>query len=201
MPSLLLWQRLWQRGTAELAEKPRLRLGVWALGGIVLVYGLLAQTARLTEAHREYARQTEGLARVAGAVSREDWPQLREAERRNQENLQAMLWQADTPGQAQAQMQQALRSMIDEVDLREPRIRPGVTQPVPELPSVARVQVELVGRYRGTAALEFLEAVATSPARLVVDRMVLRRESGHMEALLSAYFVGVDIGAEDAAES
>ena len=112
-----------------------------------------------------------------------------------------MLWHADTPGQAQAQLQQEVRAMIDSVDLRNPRIRPGVTQPVPELSGLARVQVELIGRYRGVAALEFLEAVATSPARLVVDRLVLRRESGHMEVLLSAYFIGVDIGAEGAAEN
>ena len=193
-----LWQRVWERGSAELAEKPRLRVGVWALAGIVLVYAMLAQGTRLTDAYREHARQAEGLARVAGALSREDWPQLLEAEKQTQRELQAMLWQANTPGQAQAQLQQAVRTMVDGLDLRDLRIRPGVTQPVPELPGLARVQAELVGRYRGAAALDFLEAVAISPARLVVDRLVLRRQSGYMEVLLSAYFTGVDIGAEGA---
>ena len=87
--------------------------------------------------------------------------------------------------------------MIDGLALRDPRIRPGVTQPVPELQGVVRVQVELVGRYQDAAALELLEAIAISPAKLVVDRLVLRRESGYVEVLLSAYFVGVTLDTEE----
>ena len=184
------------RAKTELAEKPRLRVGVWLGAGIVLVYCLLAQADRSAEAYREYARQTDNLARLAGALSREDWPQLLEQEQRNQQALQAALWQADTPGQAQAQLQQAIETMIDGLALRDPRIRPGVTQPVPELPGVVRVQAELVGRYGGAAALELLEAIAISPAKLVVDRMVMRRESGYVEVLLSAYFLGVTLDEE-----
>ncbi len=182
---------------AELADKPRLRAGVWVVAGIVVVYCLLAQADRLTVAYGEYARQSDGLARVAGALSREDWPQLLEAEKQNGQALQAALWRAETSGQAQAQLQQAVRTMIDGLNLRDPRIRPGVTQPVPELPGLARVQVELTGRYTGASALEFLEAVAVSPAKLVVDRLVLRRESGHIEVLLSAYFIGVELDAQE----
>ena len=165
----------------------------------MLVYCLLAQADRLTDAYREYARQTDGLARVAGALDRKDWPQLLEAEKLNQQRCRRRCGRADTSGQAQAQLQQAIRTMIDGLELRDPRIRPGITQPVPELPGVARVQVELVGRYGGAAALKLLEAVAVSPAKLVVDRLVLRRESGYVEMLLSAYFVGVRLDAEGAA--
>ena len=185
------------RAKTELADKPRLRAGVWLGAGIVLVYCLLVQADRLADAYREHARQTDGLARLAGALSGEDWPQLLEDEQRNQQALQAALWRADTPGQAQAQLQQAIETMIDGLALRDPRIRPGVTQPVPELPGMVRVQVELVGRYGGAAALELLEAIAISPAKLVVDRLVLRRESGYVEVLLSAYFVGVALEAEE----
>ena len=186
-------QESWARTKAELADKPRLRAGVWLIAGIVLVYCLLAQADRLADAYREYTRQTDGLARVESALIRNDWPQLLEAEKQNQQQLQAALWRADTPGQAQAQLQQAIRTMIDGLDLRKPRIRPGITQPVPELPGVVRVQVELVCRYHNAAALELLNAVAISPTRLVVDRLVLRRESGYMEMLLSAYFIGVEL--------
>ena len=186
-------QESWARTKAELADKPRLRAGVWLIAGIVLVYCLLAQADRLADAYREYTRQTDGLARVESALIRNDWPQLLEAEKQNQQQLQAALWRADTPGQAQAQLQQTIRTMIDGLDLRKPRIRPGITQPVPELPGVVRVQVELVCRYHNAAALELLNAVAISPTRLVVDRLVLRRESGYMEMLLSAYFIGVEL--------
>ena len=186
-------QESWARTKAELADKPRLRAGVWLIAGIALVYCLLAQADRLADAYREYAHQTDGLARVESALIRTDWPQLLEAEKQNQQQLQAALWRADTPGQAQAQLQQAIRTMIDGLDLRKPRIRPGITQPVPELPGVVRVQVELVCRYRSAAALDLLNAVAISPTRLVVDRLVLRRESGYMEMLLSAYFIGVEL--------
>ena len=185
------------RAKTELAEKPRLRAGVWLGVGILLVYCLLAQSDRLAAAYREHARHTEGLVQLAGVLSRNDWPQLLEEEQSNQQALQEALWRADTSGQAQAQLQQAIETMIDSLALRDPRIRPGVTQPVPELPGVVRVQVALVGRYRGAAALELLEAIALSPAKLVVDRLVLRRESGYVEVLLSAYFIGVAIDAEE----
>ena len=184
------------RAKTELAEKPRLRAGVWLGAGIVLVYCLLAQTDRLADAYREHDRQADGLVRLASVLSRSDWPQLLEEEQRNQQALQAALWRADTSGQAQAQLQQAIETMIDGLALRDSRIRPGVTQPVPELSGVVRVQVALVGRYSGVAALELLEAIAISPAKLVVDRLVLR-ESGYLEVLLSAYFVGVPLDAEE----
>ena len=190
-------QESWARAKVELADKPRLRAGVWLGAGIMLVYLLLAQADRLTDAYKEHARQTDGLARLAGVLSRKDWPQLLEEEQRNQQALQAALWRADTSGQAQAQLQQAIETKIEGLGLRDPRIRPGVTQPVPELPGVVRVQVELVGRYSGAAALELLEAIAISPAKLVVDRLVLRRDSGYVEVLLSAYFIGVALDAEE----
>lgn len=181
------------RAKAELADKPRLRAGVWAIAGILLAYLLLAQAGRLTDAYQEYVLRADGLDRVAGVLSRTDWPQLLEAERQNQQALQEALWRAETPGQAQAQLQQAVRTMIDGLGLRDARILPGVTQPVPGLPGLARVQVELVGRYSGGAALKLLEAIAVNPAKLVVDRLVQRRDSGYLEVLLSAYFIGVEL--------
>ena len=74
-------------------------------------------------------------------------------------------------------------------------MRSGVSQPVPDLPGVWRVQTRLDAAYRGQAELQALHAIATHPNKLIVDRLDLRRRArnrAHMVLILSAYFVGVE---------
>ena len=182
---------------AEFAGHARLRWGVWLILGIVLLYCILVQSDRVTAVHGEYAAEAERLAKAEVLLQRRDWPELLEAERNIHRELTATFWQAETEGLAQAKLQAALAGVVEGLDLHQIRVRSGVSQPVPDLPGIWRVQSRLDAVYRPGVELQALHAMATYPKKLVVDRLDLHRRKGQdsrLALILSGYFVGV--GAE-----
>ena len=181
----------WTRLRGEFAGNARLRWGIWAILAIALVYAALLQSERRGAVHREYAAEAERLARAQTLLGRQDWPQRLESEREAHAALAARLWQAETPGLAQAGVQAALGEIIRGLNLRNPRIRPGASQAVPEAADMWRVQVRLNASYAPGEELQVLHAVSTYPKKLVVDKLDLHRRSKRLSLILSAYFVGV----------
>ena len=180
---------------AELAGNARLRWGVWLILGIVLLYCVLVQSDRVAAVHDEYAAEADRLAKAEILLQRQDWPELLEAERKTHRALKAVFWEAKTEGLAQAKLQGALTGAVEGLALRKPRIRSGVSQPVPDLPGIWRVQTRLDAAYRPGVELQVLHALATHPKKLIVDRLELRqrrRQNSHLTLILSAYFVGVE---------
>ena len=180
---------------AELAGNARLRWGVWLVLGILLFYCILVQSDRVAAVHDEYAAETGQLTKAEALLQRRDWPDLLEAERQTHRALTATFWQAETEGLAQAKLQAALTGMVEGLDLRNLRIRSGVSQPVPDLPGIWRVQTRLDAAYRPGVELQALHAMATYPKKLVVDRLDLSRrgrQDSRLTLILSAYFVGVE---------
>ncbi len=180
---------------AELAGNARLRWGVWLVLGILLFYCILVQSDRVAAVHDEYAAETGQLTKAEALLRRRDWPDLLEAERQTHRALTATFWQAETEGLAQAKLQAALTGMVEGLDLRNLRIRSGVSQPVPDLPGIWRVQTRLDAAYRPGVELQALHAMATYPKKLVVDRLDLSRrgrQDSRLTLILSAYFVGVE---------
>ena len=180
---------------AELAGNARLRWGVWLILGIVLLYCVLVQSDRVAAVHDEYAAEADRLAKAEILLQRQDWPELLEAERKTHRALKAVFWEAKTDGLAQAKLQGALTGAVEGLALRKPRIRSGVSQPVPDLPGIWRVQTRLDASYRPGVELQVLHALATHPKKLIVDRLELRqrgRQNSYLTLILSAYFVGVE---------
>ena len=180
---------------AELAGNARLRWGVWLILGIVLLYCVLVQSDRVAAVHDEYAAEADRLAKADTLLQRQDWPELLEAERKTHRALKAAFWEAKTEGLAQAKLQGALTGALEGLALRKPRIRSGVSQPVPDLPGIWRVQARLDATYRPGVELQVLHALATHPKKLIVDRLELRqrgRQNSYLTLILSAYFVGVE---------
>ena len=180
---------------AELAGNARLRWGVWLILGIVLLYCVLVQSDRVAAVHDEYAAEADRLAKAEILLQRQDWPELLEAERKTHRALKAVFWEAKTEGLAQAKLQGALTGAVEGLALRKPRIRSGVSQPVPDLPGIWRVQTRLDAAYRPGVELQVLHALATHPKKLIVDRLELRqrsRQDSYLTLILSAYFVGVE---------
>ena len=93
-------------------------------------------------------------------------------------------------------MQAALGEIMAGLRLRNPRVRPGVSQPVPTAPGIWRVQLQVSASYRRGIELELLYRVATYPRRLVVDRLDLNRSNDRIRLIVSAYFL--DVTPEDA---
>ena len=180
---------------AELAGNARLRFGAWLIAGIVLLWCILVQSDRVAAVHGEYAAEAGHLARAKRLFERQDWQERLDAERAKRERLEVALWEAKTEGLAQAKLQAALNDAVEGLDLRSLQIRSGVSQPVPDLPGVWRVQTRLDAGYRPGVELQVLHALATYPKKVIVDRLDLRRRNrqrSRLTLILSAYFEGVE---------
>ena len=181
---------------AEFAANARLRLGLWVVAAVLLFYLALLQADRVTTAYADYAAEAERLARSQALLEREDWPQLLQAERAANQALAKSFWQADTQGLAQARVQAELADIADRLELRDVRIQPGLTQPVPEAPGLWRVQAQFSAAYDPGAQLKVLHALAIHPKKLTVERIDLHQASPRLLLILSAYFMGFDVEPE-----
>ena len=175
----------------EFTTNIRVRVGVWCVLAMVFLYWILVRSDDLEAAHAEYAGEIASLERAQDARADEDWPLLLEVEQRTGAELTANFWQAETAGVAQARLQGVLTELAGEIELRDHRVQPGVTQPVADAPDVWRVQARLTARHRIGAELRLLHAFATHPKKLVVDRLDISRSRSRVNILVSAYFVGL----------
>ena len=180
---------------AELAGNARLRWGVWLIAAIVLVWCILVQSDRVAAVHHAYAAEVAQLAKARGVVERQDWHERLGTERETYRRLESAFWEAKTEGLAQAKLQAALNGAVEGLQLRNSRIRSGVSQAVPDLPGIWRVQTRLDATYRPGVELRLLHRLATHPKKMIVDRLELRRRDGrdaYLTLILSAHFVGVE---------
>ena len=145
----------------------------------------------LNAARADYAGEFARLERAQGAGADEDWLELLAAERRAGAELTENFWEAENAGVARAAVLTALTELAGEVELRNPRVEPGVIQPVTGAPDVWRVQARLNAQHRGGAELRLVHALATHPKALVVDRLDISRNRSRLNVLVSAYFVGL----------
>ena len=175
----------------EFTSNIRVRLGVWCALAIIFLYWILVRSDDLVAARAEYAGEIARLERAQDARAEEDWPLLLEVEQRTGAELTANFWQAETQGVAQARLLGALTELAGEIELRDHRVQPGVTQPVADAPDVWRVQARLTARHRIGAELRLLHALATHPKKLVVDRLDISQTRSRVNILVSAYFVGL----------
>ena len=180
---------------AELGANPRLRLGVWTIVAILLGYWVLVpHAARVEQAAADYAAVDGRLARARDLLARQDWQERLEKARSAHAELTGRVWHADNPGLAQAQVRTAMETMGRRGNL-DPRVEVGLSRPVPGVPGLWRVDVQITSRSGLAAAMLFVEAVARHPRILVAERLTLtRRSRGRrteeivMEGMLAAYF-------------
>ena len=153
---------------------------------------VLVQSDRVTVAYGDYAGELERLTKAEAMLTQGDWSKLLESERVTGAMLDAEFWEAETQGLAQAGLQAAMGEVIEGLNLRNVRIRSGVSQPVEGLPGVWQIQAQLDGQYRPGVELQVLYAIATYSRKLVVDRLDLSRRNSRISLICSAYFVGIE---------
>lgn len=187
-------RQLWAQLRGELEGNPRLRAGVWAVAALVLFYFVLVQFERSSAVYDDYAAEADRLQKAEALVDGADWSELLDAERAASEALESAFWQAETEGLAQARLQAALATIAEGKNLRQVRVLSGITQPVPDVDGLWKVQAQFSASYGRGAELETLYALATHPRKLVVERLDLARGNTRMSMILSAYFAGLKDG-------
>ena len=177
---------------SELAGNARLRLGIYAVLVLLLLYWLLARSPVLTQAGADHAAAAERLDRAEALLAAAEWQPRLAAARSANAALDVRFWDAETAAQAQAQLRKALADAAASAGVRAPRLQSGVGQPVPDAPGLWRAQVRLSGSYDGGSELRLLHELATHRKKIVVDRLDLTPgRSARLLLLASAYFVGI----------
>ena len=177
---------------SELAGNARLRLGVYAVLVLLLLYWLLARSPALAQAGADHAAAAERLDRAEALLAAAEWQPRLAAARSANAALDVRFWDAETAAQAQAQLRKALADAAASAGVRAPRLQSGVGQPVPDAPGLWRAQVRLSGSYDGGSELRLLHALATHRKKIVVDRLdLMPGRSARLLLLASAYFVGI----------
>lgn len=180
---------------AELAASPRLRAGVWAIVAILLGYWVFVpHAARPDSAAAGYAEENARLVRARELLAREDWQQRLDAAAATEVRILERFWHAANEGLAQAQVRTALEDMARQVGLAL-RIDVGLSQPVPGVPGLWQVQVQITGTAGLAGALRLVYAIARHPRLLVEERLTFSRvrtgrggDEVRIDGLLSAYF-------------
>ena len=182
---------LWTQLRDELSANHRLRLGAWSIAFILLLFLTLLQGDRLAAAYEGYVDSADRLAEVGRLVEGHDWSAAHDRERQRNAQLTAFFWQAQTRGLAEASLQAVLTQLLTGLEFRSIRVRPGVTQPVPDVPGLWRIQAQVNANYRQGAELKLLYALAHSEKKVIVDRLDIVRQNARVVLIVSAYFTGI----------
>ncbi len=176
------WRERLAPHVEELQHNRRLRLGLWAILGIVLLY-LVLLTGDALEAAR--AERTEAVARLAEvedlAAERDSWSERVTQARALRSELDRRLWRSDTPGLAQASLQSWLENTARKAGIDNPRISMREVQAVDGADPLWIVAATLSAGFQPSALGRFLYDLESAVPEVQVEAMTIR--SGRRRAL------------------
>jgi len=149
------------------------------------------QSERVDEAFSAAAQQTERLGRAETLLQQDDWVTRAETENTAFAELSERLWQAETVGLAQANLQGALSAITRNLNLRNSRVRSGTVQPVEGVDGIWQIQVQLDAQYSPGDELGLLYRMAQSSKLMVVERFDLQPNNRRLSLIVSGYFTGL----------
>jgi hypothetical protein len=186
---------------SELRNNPRLRWGLLAIVATCWLYGVLL----LSEAVQAEAQRQRSLAqtvtRLQAQLGQTEWPARVAPAKTMAVQLESRLWQAPTPGLAQAAVQEWLAGSAAQAGIAKPQISVTVLVDTPTadtpakgenvaLPSgLRKISAKLSFDAAPQAALSLLNMIDSTPQLLNVTSLTLRKEPApHVDLELITYF-------------
>ncbi len=183
IPSALstLLDRFRRHVSHELVSNERLAMLLGASGTIVLVsviFGFWNLTANMSA---QLMASKAGLARLQAEVTGDAWPKRVETTQTLKSQLSVRLWDAPTPGLAEAGFETWLRNRFSRYGgtpqqiqiTRSPALgRDG--QPTPALAELQRMTAKVIGPFDQSVIVPFLADAAEYDKIVVVDRVIVR---------------------------
>ena len=173
----------------EVRRNSRLRYGLWLLLALLLVNLLLAQHGRFQQAIGEKRRVEEQLMRTQFALN-VDWQARLEAEQQVMDQFQPYLWQGESSGVIQANLQEEITEILDAVEVRSYRVRVGSVRPVKGAPGLWRLDVSAGGRFKRSNVPRLLSLLEQMEKKVMVQNLTI--SAARMNVLVSAYVVGIE---------
>lgn len=195
---------------SQLRDNPRLRWGMIMIVGIVWLYGILLLHEKLQEQASQLRATTLSVARLQAQVAQTEWLARVAPAKTLAVQLEARLWQAATPGLAQAALQDVLNAAMAKAGVTRPQITISVVEDAapnasisttpntasnsqaPDtaaLPGVWRVKAKLSYDASAPALLDFLGQLEKHEKQIVVGTLgVNKSQPNRVDMELFTYF-------------
>jgi hypothetical protein len=192
----------------QLRANVRLRVGLALIIAMGWLYGVLTLRDEVAEQTQRFRSSTQSVARLKAQLTQPEWGDRAVAARATAVQLEAKLWQAPTPGLAQAALQDWLMKTVAKVGIANPQVTVAVVEdanvgnnasPVATDPSTStdanapadlwKLKAKLNFEFNPSTLMDFLAALETNDQQITVHVLTARKDPApRAEMELIAYF-------------
>jgi len=174
----------WNNTRAQWSGNPRLRAMLWAVLGIVWLYGLMLAGDGVQSLRQQLALEQEKLERLQPLARERDWVARADEASQTVKALRALQWPAGESGLAEAAFQDWVRSTAGKAGLRIRELAPSraaADRSAAQSAAAAQragapqvIRLRLVAEFGRPELVAFLAEVGRKEQVVVVDRLLLR---------------------------
>jgi len=174
----------------EWRQNQRLRLAVWLMVGILLLYVSLLVSDWRTAVQEDYRRTAERLSRLEALTKQSEWTTRADASRALCVQLEGGLWKAEGRGMALAALQNWIYGLLKGSALDDSRVSVEPAIDVPGVEHVWQVAVRVEGALHMQKLAVLLHQIETHPQMTEIDGLeITAGTQGRFALVLKAYFL------------
>jgi len=193
---------------SQLRDNPRLRWGVALIIGIFWLYGILLLRDNLQQQTQQHRATAQSVTRLQAQLAQPQWPTRVTPAKVMAVQLEGKLWQAATPGLAQAALQDWLNASMAKAGISKPQISVTVLEEAASStptqsqgsspPSISpsappadlwKLKAKLNLEFSAPSLMSFLTLIENHDKQIVVSALNVRKEpSPRVDMELYVYF-------------
>jgi hypothetical protein len=188
--------------TRQLRENDRLRWGVLLAIGILWLYFILLLNESLQEKTRQYRAAALSVHRLQAQLMQPEWQERAVAARTMAVQMEGRLWQAPTPGLAQAALQDWLNAASKKAGVSHAQILVTIAEESPTAPTrpdtqgappdLWRINAKVNFDFTPGSLLAFLNEIEGHDKQVDIGMLNVRRQPvPRVEVELYAHFQGL----------
>lgn len=168
---------------------PWLRWAALAIAMLAAALALQALDKLRMERQKAGIEAEQDLRRILALKGQDVWVAREKSARLLRDSLKAQLPEVNTPGMAQAALQNWLRNITANFDNQNVTIRLNRTAPLESMPEVLKVNAALNGNLSPGQALALIRRIESAPNLVVVETMALQSDSSNtLHLTVNAYY-------------
>lgn len=168
---------------------PWLRWAALAIAVLVAALALQALDNLRVERQKAAIEAEQDLRRILALKGQDVWVAREKSAGLLRDSLKAQLPEVNTPGMAQAALQNWLRNITANFEAQSVVIRLNRTAPLESMPEVLKVNAALNGSLSPGQALALIRRIESAPNLVVVETMALQSDSSNtLHLTVNAYY-------------
>jgi hypothetical protein len=176
----------------ELQSNTRLRIGIWLIMAIMIIYGLMLINDNLKLKQVEFQSTVKHFNQIKNVSEQKSWLKRRKKIKKILIELQDKLWGIDSKGLAQASLQNWIDEKIKMSEIEKPRVKVEPAISVSKYENVWSCTAKLNGVFTSKSLEEFVYYISKSKTLMIVERLEMRKSKRPSFTLVfTAYFQSI----------